>query len=913
MEKLQKSINRASFSRKQALTTTALILLLTFTAIVTGIQSFTVQAAKDADQQSYSFIAVTPNPVGQNQPLLILAWVADPLPSASTGIGQFRTGYKVTIQRPDSQVETKTGLKPDYLGGAVFTYTPTMVGDYNFTFTYPSETIYYQWDNVNNKPLNPQNNYTALGSSASEIVHVQANPVQTAFQVPFPNTYWTRPINAQNYWWSEISGNWLMAAWNSTSRAFDNNAAFIPEGKLSNSAHILYTFPLTFGGLAGGIYNNVPYYAGASYEMYFAPPIIIGGRIFYTTLQANEPRGIGGNLNNIGTACVDLQTGKTLYVIPNATMSFGQILNFYGPNQAGTFAYLWGTYTALPGQSTPATGANTITLFDPWTGNPIITIGNYTAGSVIFGKNGEILKYRLFNNGTTTSPQWLMEKWNSTKCIESYQPTGTGTTSQDYAWRPYTQYVANISANIDGNRGIMWQVPAVNPYNDYSLTPFLQQGATFDGNNICTYEVISSRIATNITSPIGLNVTEYDMTTGHVSGPYTITPSSDLPNALNGIAAFENIWEYNGHIYNFNHFTMQWVRYDISTGQEVWRTAPAHNAYGYFGQADSIIKAYDGIVVACGFDGYAYGYNMTDGKTVWEYYAGDCGLLTPYGHYTFYDGINVIDGKVILLPNEHGSGIEPLYQNLTTTVLDARTGKLIWQVFGYFNKPAIADGIMVSQNNYDNLVYAFGKGPSQTTVEAPLTGISVGSSLVIQGSVTDQSVGALAIAKTIGAASIPAISDADQADWMAQLYMQQVGRLKQTATGVPVLIRAIDSTGAVAAQATVTSDVLGNFAYQWTPTTPGLYSIVADFLGSDSYWGSNAETHVAVQSASSASGSPIVTPTPPTSPTETPSASPTAPTPPPGGLSATELYLIAVAIVVIIIVVAVAVILRRRK
>jgi hypothetical protein len=155
MENLKKSIYKTSFSRKQVLTTTALILLLTFSALVVGMQSFIVQAAKDADIQSYAFIAVTPNPVGKDQTLLILAWVADPLPSATAGIGQFRTGYKVTIQRPDNQIETRTGLKPDYLGGAVFAYTPTEVGQYNFTFTYPSETIYYQWDNVNNKPLNP--------------------------------------------------------------------------------------------------------------------------------------------------------------------------------------------------------------------------------------------------------------------------------------------------------------------------------------------------------------------------------------------------------------------------------------------------------------------------------------------------------------------------------------------------------------------------------------------------------------------------------------------------------------------------------------------------------------------------------------------------------------------------------------
>jgi hypothetical protein len=50
----------------------------------------------------------------------------------------------------------------------------------------------------------------------------------------------------------------------------------------------------------------------------------------------------------------------------------------------------------------------------------------------------------------------------------------------------------------------------------------------------------------------------------------------------------------------------------------------------------------------------------------------------------------------------------------------------------------VADGYLVAFNGYDNSLYCFGKGQTATTVEAPSTAI-LGSSLVILGTVTDQS------------------------------------------------------------------------------------------------------------------------------------------------------------------------------
>ena len=51
----------------------------------------------------------------------------------------------------------------------------------------------------------------------------------------------------------------------------------------------------------------------------------------------------------------------------------------------------------------------------------------------------------------------------------------------------------------------------------------------------------------------------------------------------------------------------------------------------------------------------------------------------------------------------------------------------------------VADGILVSLNGDDGQLYCIGKEPSSTIVTAPQSGISLGSSLTITGTVKDES------------------------------------------------------------------------------------------------------------------------------------------------------------------------------
>ena len=54
---------------------------------------------------------------------------------------------------------------------------------------------------------------------------------------------------------------------------------------------------------------------------------------------------------------------------------------------------------------------------------------------------------------------------------------------------------------------------------------------------------------------------------------------------------------------------------------------------------------------------------------------------------------------------------------------------------------AIADGYLAASNGYDGYMYVFGREKSKTTVSAPQTAIAQGQSVIITGTVLDQSPG----------------------------------------------------------------------------------------------------------------------------------------------------------------------------
>ena len=160
-------------------------------------------------------------------------------------------------------------------------------------------------------------------------------------------------------------------------------------------------------------------------------------------------------------------------------------------------------------------------------------------------------------------------------------------------------------------------------------------------------------------------------------------------------------------------------------------------------------------------------------------------------------------------------------------------------------------------------IYCFGKGPSATTVEAPMTGVTAGSSLVIRGTVTDVAAGTKQDEQVARFPNgVPAVSDESMSAWMEYVYMQKPRPIN--ATGVPVSIDVIDANGNYRNIGSTTSDASGMFTLTWTPDIPGSYKVFATFAGSESYWPSSAESSFTVDEATP-TGSPYpITAQPPT-------------------------------------------------
>jgi hypothetical protein len=368
--------------------------------------------------------------------------------------------------------------------------------------------------------------------------------------------------------------------------------------------------------------------------------------------------------------------------------------------------------------------------------------------------------------------------------------------------------------------------------------------------------------------------------------------------------------------------TKQWVAWDMTTGDEVWRTDPIENDWGFYQYCAGF--AY-GKFYSAGYDGSIHAYDASTGTHLWDYYAGDAGFDTPYGSWPMFGAMIFADGKIIVGTNEHSPSM-PLWRGEKLHGVDAETGKGVWNISGQFSGGrnslgAIADGYLVTANGYDNRIYCFGISPSATTVSVPDASIPLGTNVVIKGTVTDQSSGETCLG--IPAKGTPAICDEDMSAWMEYLYMQHPK--PADVTGVPVHLTAIDPNGNFQDIGIAVSDANGNYGILWTPPVPGLYQIIATFEGSAAYSGSDATTYMGVEEAPSAS---TQTTTPYAAPSQAATSSPFVPTQAPITSSSpspseapqptsagtpTTAYIAIGAAVIIIIALAAALILRRHK
>ncbi|MCW4017695.1 MAG: hypothetical protein NWF00_03295 [Candidatus Bathyarchaeota archaeon] len=898
-----------SFSRKTKASVVALLLVASVAVTCLALPA-TYAHEPPLSVPTWSYVAVTSNPIGVNQEMVIIFWL-DKVPPTANGAYGDRWTFYLDISKPDGSEQTLGPITSDPVGSAYQLYTPDQIGTYSVAARFIGLTI-------TGLPLNPAqttatatgaatvgDDYLASTSDPQEFV-VQKDPIQPWAETPLPTEYWTRPINTANRYWSGLAANWLAGA------ATDvGPTARFSYGTAPESAHIMWATPMWAGGIMDARYGDIGYETSHYEGLNFDPPIILNGRIYYNVMS--HPRE--------GWYCIDLYTGETEYFfnstgpatgqrqsssgsMPQQRLAFGQILNYNSPNQHGGFPYLWST-------SGPD---NTWMMYDAETGNYICSIANVSSsGTAVYGKDGSILRYSIAGTGEN---QYL-RVWNTTHAIwwsGTQQQWDNGPDYSVFQSNNYWLWRPSLNITYDGNNGFSLNVSlADNPLTVTTIRAVREDQYVIGGSPGSNNEngVVNGYLwALNLDSTTGkMGKLLWNVTFVPPSSAGAKTVNMGTVDPEDGVFFFECLQ------------TRERWGYSLETGQMLWgpsKPEPGLNIYGsaeMYGMNDNI---YEGKLLSYAYGGELIAYNVTTGEILWKYVATNEGFESPYGNYPI--SISCIgDGKLYLVSNEH-SPSQPLWRGSNIRCINATDGTEIWKILNWGQQQTgagmtvLADGYLVSLNLYDARIYCYGKGPSETTVAASPNVAVQGSEILITGTVTDQSV---------GKPGIPAIADEDQEVWMEYQYMQQS---KPTdVEGVPVHLTAIDPNSNFQDIGTVVSDMKGIFATSWTPPVPGVYTITATFDGSKSYYMSDAETKLLVSETASA---PVVAPT--QQPTQ-PIASPNVPTPtqvqsvsssplpseaPQPATSAgtpTWTYIAIGAAVIVIVAVAAVLILRRRK
>jgi hypothetical protein len=307
--------------------------------------------------------------------------------------------------------------------------------------------------------------------------------------------------------------------------------------------------------------------------------------------------------------------------------------------------------------------------------------------------------------------------------------------------------------------------------------------------------------------------------------------------------------------------------YSLFTGEEAWTktlTVDGHQPSDYDVFDFNNVCA-NGIAYFWGLGGDVWAINMATGDILWSTntlkLVGDPGYETPYGIWPLWVfTVGVVAGGMLYLPVGHEYS-PPLFHGARQLAINITDGSLVWSVLAFdVTCSEVSYGIMTTLNAYDNQLYAFGKGPSATTVTAPDVGVTTATPITIRGTVIDISAGAKQNAVASNYPSgLPCVSDESQSQWMEHIYMQQP--LPSNTTGVPVTISVIDSNNNYRDIGTSTTDSSGSFGFTWTPDITGDFTVIATFAGTDSYYGSCAETFfTATEPAQNQTPTPTVQP-----------------------------------------------------
>jgi hypothetical protein len=756
-------------------------------------------------RQSMAWASVYPNPVGKGQTVYVVGWIY-PMPD---GNGKVYYNYTFTVTKPDGNKIIRT-MDSSVEATAGFVFAPDQVGSWNVVLSFPGDTISY---------------YVTPSVSPPYQFTVQENPIPTADYSDMPTGRWTYPVSLANQEWFRITGSWPKNYGDGYSSA--NYFSTGPE-----SAHIIWKKPFMNGGLLGGEQGHEGIVRPDQGGQYPGNIVAAHGRLYYRTDRVRVPTGSGSIAATNVTdqdrvpviVCLDQYTGEEIWRTDLPTINYTTGLSVAAARNGGS--------TLQIVELSIAKGVSSKGVSLPGMGNQGEFALWASGGGLwkIDPLTGQIIWYQL---EPALSPTYYDGAWY----IANYPASGNFTC---------------FTANSDYNNGFPPMADASFGFpqtvNDVIIWT-KNMSKTGIPSNPAILEGYLVRLLTNANGESKLDT--WNAKTGELvaNGTYGGFWASSASNPVYGNGLYSRLGgDGKTYAWSFRTGSIAWVS-DADTSQYPWST------FGNYQGSAGL-----GYVIAASYAPYKYAIDATTGKIVWKQYTG---IDNPYNyeyptHAPATWGLAVLaDNKVYWASGEHTPGTpsergDMLYCN------DLKTGELLWRLpymkgGRQFYGSGIANGMLFYFSQYDGCLYMIGKGETKTTISATQNVIPQGSSVLIEGRVTDISPGTTTLPNFPN--GVPAVGDQSQGDWMGYLYtLGTTGPLVNLTkvTGVPVLLQAMKSDGTTIDIGRSTSDANGHYQIAWNPPSADLYTIIATFEGSKSYYTSADQCGLLVGPAATA-------------------------------------------------------------
>jgi hypothetical protein len=756
-----------------------------------------------------AWLSFRPNPIGVGQTLLVNMWTTSP-----TSPMRYHQGYTVTITKPNND-KVIVGPMNSYAADATawFEYVVDQVGTWKLKFEFAGE--YYpagRWfdgyivANTSSSGYFLDSAYYRPASTAEQELVVQSEQVLSWPDNTLYNDYWTRPVHLENRGWWSIAGNFPAfgvvgggSNWPADTNPYIAGYNFVPYVQAPNTGHIAWKRQEADAGIIGGTAGQ--YSTGG---MPSVPSVIYNGRCYQTLTMP---------VNGVPTSCAvsyDLRTGAQYYAIPTAQGGVTpQVISY---TRATAVAVAGATESNTYSVDLLSLSGNRLIKINPWTGAVTLNvtgmtpqlIGGVQGGSSYGGFYADPYVLSMQTVGTGATQKTFLIKWT------------TAGSSTDFASR----IIKNIS------------VPFTLPSFPGGIMGYAGYSFDFE-NDIAVWMV--GLAPTGIGVYYGTYMQAISMDTGALLWNKTYTDTRYSTSCFVADHGKVAVLMEKGF----------YEAFDIRTGNVAWKSEIMKYPWGSDSFGAYAYQSAYGLLYRQSYDG-VYAFNWTNGKIVWRYTDYTVPYETPYTDENgapvnaFNAGGFIADGKLYTYNTEH-TPTYPRTRGWKLHCINATSGAGIWTMMGSQTPAAVADGYLVSSNPDDGYMYVYGKGKSATAVSAPQTSIPLGGSLVITGTVLDQSP---------AQPGTPCVSAASMTTQMEYLHMQlPIGGIwgNATMTGVPVSLDTLDSNNNWKHIGDVTTDAYsGTFGFTWEPEITGQYKVTATFMGDYSYGSSFATTYVNV-------------------------------------------------------------------